>query len=292
MAQFGKASSKKSKPSYVYAIIGVSLVLYLFGLVGWVFINLRKTGDYFKENIQVHATLNRDAKNAVIDSAANFLQSMPAIKSVEYVSKEMAIKKYESENDTAWRQFIRANPLPPTLDYYVKAGYMEKDSLQKIANIIQENFPGLVSSFDFPQEVVAKVGKFAQNLVVGFLIAALILTILVIFSIDNTIRLAMYSNRFLIKTMQMVGATRWFISKPLDIRAVMNGLISAIVAIACLYATILFTEHVRVEIKVLRDNGSMLALFGFIIILGILISLLSTHRAVIKYLKLKLDDLY
>ena len=141
-------------------------------------------------------------------------------------------------------------------------------------------------------EVVAKVGKFAQNLVVGFLIAALILTILVIFSIDNTIRLAMYSNRFLIKTMQMVGATRWFISKPLDIRAVMNGLISAIVAIACLYATILFTEHVRVEIKVLRDNGSMLALFGFIIILGILISLLSTHRAVIKYLKLKLDDLY
>ena len=292
MAQFGKASSKKSKPSYVYAIIGVSLVLYLFGIVGWVFLNLRKTGDYFKENIQVHATLNRDAKKAVIDSATNFIQSLPAIKSDEYVSKDMAIKKYEAENDTAWRKFIQSNPLPPTLDYYVKAGYVQKDSLDKISNAIQENFPGLVSGFDFPQEVVTKVGKFAQNLVVGFLIAALILTILVIFSIDNTIRLAMYSNRFLIKTMQMVGATRWFISKPLDIRAIINGLISAVVAIVCLYATILFTEHIREEIKVLRDNGSMLMLFGFIIVLGILISLFSTHRAVIKYLKLKLDDLY
>ena len=292
MAQFGKASSKRGKPSYIYAIIGVSLVLYLFGLVGWVFLNLRKTGDYFKENIQVQAFLNRDAKKKVIDSAKTFIGSLPYIKSVEYVSKEMAAKKYESENDTIWRSFIKANPLPESIEYYVKASHVETDSLNKIATLIQDNYPGLVSEFKFPQEIVAKVGSFAKNLVIGFLVAAILLTILVIFSIDNTIRLAMYSNRFLIKTMQMVGATRWFIAKPLDIRAIINGLISSGVSIFFLYITIILVESTRPEMKVLRDNASMFILFGSIILLGIVMSLMSTHRAVIKYLKLKLDDLY
>jgi cell division transport system permease protein len=292
MAQFGKASSKKGKPSYIYAIIGVALVLFLFGIVGWFFLNIRKTGDYFKENIQVQAFLNRDANKKVIDSATKYIAALPAIKSVEYVTKEMAVKKYEAENDTIWKSFIKANPLPESIEYYVKAKYVEKDSLNAIATNIQEMYPGLVSEFKFPQEIVAKVGSFAKNLVLGFLIAAILLTILVIFSIDNTIRLAMYSNRFLIKTMQMVGATRWFISKPLDIRAVINGIIAALIAIGLLLGFIFLIEAFRPEIKVLRDNRSMFLLFTCIIILGVVINLLSTHRAVIKYLKMKLDELY
>ena len=98
MAQFGKASNTKGKPSYIYAIVGVALVLFLFGIVGWFFLNIRKTGDYFKENIQVQAFLNRDASKKVIDSATIFIKGMNAIKSVEYVTKEMAIKKYEASS--------------------------------------------------------------------------------------------------------------------------------------------------------------------------------------------------
>lgn len=292
MAQFGKASSKKSKPSYVYAIIGVALVLYLFGIVGWVFLNLRKTGDYFKENIQVHAELNRDAKKIVIDSAKQFLEALPAIKSVEFVTKEMAVKKYEEDYDTAWRQFVKANPLPASLDYYVKASHVEMDSLNKINSLVEENFPGLVSEFNFPRAIVAKVGSFAKNLVLGFLVAAILLTILVIFSIDNTLRLAMYSNRFIIKTMQMVGATRWFIARPLNMRAIVNGVISAGFAILFLSITIALADKVEPEMAQLRDTTNTIILFGSIAVLGILISLLSTHRAVLKYLRLKLDDLY
>jgi cell division transport system permease protein len=292
MAQFGKASNTKGKPSYVYAIVGVALVLFLFGIVGWFFLNIRKTGDYFKENIQVQAFLNRDAQKKVIDSAVVFIKGMNAIKSVEYVTKEMAIKKYEAENDTIWKSFITSNPLPESIEYFVKAKFVEKKSLDSIAATIQENYPGLVSEFQFPQEIVAKVGNFARNLVIGFLIAAILLTILVIFSIDNTIRLAMYSNRFLIKTMQMVGATRWFIAKPINIRSVINGIIAACLAILLLMGFIFLIEAFRPEIKVLRDNRSMMLLFASIAFLGITINLLSTHRAVIKYLKMKLDELY
>ncbi|MEQ1553473.1 MAG: permease-like cell division protein FtsX [Ferruginibacter sp.] len=292
MSQFGKASSKRGKPSYIYAIIGVSLVLFLFGIVGWFFLNIRKTGDYFKESIQVQAFLNRDASKKVIDSATKYIAALPAIKSVEYVTKEMAVKKYEAENDTIWKSFINANPLPESIEYFVKANYVQADSLNKIASHIQELYPGLVSEFKFPQDIVTKVGSFAKNLFIGFLIAAILLTILVIFSIDNTIRLAMYSNRFLIKTMQMVGATRWFIAKPINVRAIINGLIASLIAIALISGFIFIIEALRPEIKVLRDNKSLILLFATIVVLGITINLLSTHRAVIKYLKMKLDELY
>jgi cell division transport system permease protein len=292
MAQFGKASSKRGKPTYAYAIIGVALVLFLFGIVGWFFLNLRKTGDYFKENIQVQCFLNRDASKKKIDSVQKFIAALPSTKSVEYITKEKAIKKFEADNDTTWRQFIQNNPLPESLDFFVKASHVQTDSLRSISNAIEANFPGAISEYKYPDEIVTKVGDFAKYLFIGFLVAAIVLTVLVIFSIDNTIRLAMYSNRFLIKTMQMVGATRWFIAKPITLRAVINGLIASGLAIALIYIAVILIESFRPEFKVLRDNKNLILLFLLIIILGVTITLASTYRAVIKYLRMKLDDLY
>jgi cell division transport system permease protein len=292
MSQTGKAGSNRGKPTYAYAIIGVALVLFLFGLVGWFFINLRKTGEYFKENIQVQAFINREAPKKYIDSVRNYITALPYIKSVEYVTKEMAIKRYETENDTTWRQFINSNPLPESLDFHVKATNVEKDSLDMLAANLQSAYPGVISEFKFPAEVVSKVGGLVRNIMIGFLIAAILLTILVIFSIDNTIRLAMYSNRFLIKTMQMVGATRWFIAKPINVRAIINGLIAALIAIAAIWGTVLLVENLVPDFKAIHDNRSLIMLFLIIIVLGISISLFSTHRSVLKYLRMKLDDLY
>jgi cell division transport system permease protein len=292
MSQFGKASSKRGKPTYAYAIIGVSLVLFLFGIVGWFFLNLRKTGDYFKENIQVQCFLNRDASTNKIDSVKNYISALPYIKAAEYVTKEMAAQKYETDNDSTWRQFISSNPLPESIDFYVKASNVQSDSLRLISSTIESAFPGVISEYKFPDEIVSKVGDFAKYLFIGFLVAAIILTILVIFSIDNTIRLAMYSNRFLIKTMQMVGATRWFIAKPINIRAIINGFIAAAIAIGLIFGVVVLVEAFRPEFKVIRDNKSLVLLFATIILLGITITLVSTHRAVIKYLRMKLDDLY
>ena len=292
MAQFGKSSSKRGKPTYAYAIIGVALVLFLFGIVGWFFLDLRKTGDYLKESIQVQAFINRDAPKKRIDSLKNYIQGIPYVKSVEYVTKEMAIQKYNADNDTSWKQFITNNPLPESVEFYIKANYVQKDSLNILAANLENNFPGVISEFKFPTEVVAKVGTLVKNIMIGFLVAAIILTILVIFSIDNTIRLAMYSNRFLIKTMQMVGATRWFIAKPINIRAIVNGLIASGIAIFLVWIAILSIEYFTPEFKALHDNKSMIFLFIGIVLLGIGITLISTHRSVIKYLRMKLDDLY
>jgi cell division transport system permease protein len=157
---------------------------------------------------------------------------------------------------------------------------------------LETTFPGVIKEFQFPTETVSKISGYVKTGAIVFLIGACILTILVIFSIDNTIRLAMYSNRFIIKTMQMVGATRGFIARPITSRAVLNGLIAAALAIAAIWGTILLTENFIPNFKLLHDNKSLIILFLVIIVLGIAMTLVSTYLAVLKYLKMKLDDLY
>ena len=292
MAQFGKASAKRGKPSYIYAIIGVALVLFLFGLVGWIFMNIRKTGEYFKESIQGHVYLFRSASPKQIDSVKSSIQSLPYILKSEYVSKEDAIKKYNTDNDTLWKKLSIENPLPASIDFNVKAQYMEKDSMANLETYLLNNYPNIVSEVKTPTETIVSVSKFVKNSALILAALTIILAIFVIISIDNTIRLAMYSNRFLIKTMQMVGATRNFIARPLNTKAIINGLIAAGAAIVLLFIFIGIAENVEPSLKVLHENGSLILLFVLMIILGLLISLFSTHRSVLKYLKMKLDDLY
>lgn len=292
MAQFGKISTKRGKPSYVYAIIGVALVLFLFGLVGWIFMNLQKTGNYFKENIQLHAYIYRTATPEQIDSLKHYVEALPYAVNVEYITREKAIEKYNAENDTLWKTLAISNPLPESIDFYVKADYVDKDSLSALEKNLLGTFPTTVSEFQTPKATVASVSQYVKTSTLVLLIIAIVLSILVIISIDNTIRLAMYSNRFLIKTMQMVGATRGFITRPLNSRALLNGLIASVIAIALLSACIYLAEKFVPALEVLHDNKSIALIFAGIVILGILITVLSTHRSAIKYLKMKLDELY
>lgn len=293
MSQFGKsASSKRSKPSYAYAIIGVALVLFLFGIVGWLFLNLKKSGEIFRENIQVHAWITPSAAKKQIDSMQQYIAALPYVKTAEYVTKEKAIQKWNVENDSSWKKFITNNPLPESIDFYVKADYMDKDSLSILSNYLESNFAGVMSEFQYPKETVGYVSSYTKYIAAAILAFAILLSIIVIISIDNTIRLAMYSNRFLIKTMQMVGATRGFIAKPLDIRAVINGFISAVIAIVAVFGFILLVENFIPWLRLLRDGSNMAFIITGILVLGITISLLSTHRSVLKYLQMKLDDLY
>lgn len=292
MAQSGKDSTKRGKPSYVYAIIGVALVLFLFGLVGWIFLNIQKTGNYFKENIQLHAYIFRTATPEQIDSLKNYVESLPYAVNVQYVTKEMAIARYNAENDTLWKTLAIGNPLPESIDFFVKASHVNSDSLAVLQQDLLGKFPTIVSEFQTPQATVASVSQYVKTSTLVLLVVAIILSILVIISIDNTIRLAMYSNRFLIKTMQMVGATRRFITRPLNKRALINGLVASAIAIALLSGCIYAAEKFVPALKVLHDNKSIALIFAGIIVLGILITVLSTQRSAVKYLKMKLDDLY
>lgn len=293
MAQFGKASAKRGKPSYINAITGVALVLFLFGIIAYLFINLRKSSEVFRENIQVHAYIQRSATKKQVDTMFNYIYALPYAKNVEYITKEKATKKYESENDSNWRKFLDNTPLPESIDFYIKADFMNRDSVNNLQVQLENNFGGRVlSEFVYDKAILGNVTNYAKYIGAGILFFAIILSIIVIISIDNTIRLAMYSNRFLIKTMQMVGATRGFIARPLNVRAIINGLIASVIAIAAIFGFILMVEYYIPWLKDIRSNNTLIAVFLFIIVLGVCITVVSTHRSVLKYLKMKLDDLY
>ncbi|HEX4373120.1 MAG TPA: permease-like cell division protein FtsX [Puia sp.] len=290
MAQFGKGSAKRSKPSYFMVILGVSLVLFFLGMLGWIVINANKLGQTFRENIevQVYVRENINAK----DSAAiiQYIASQPYTKSYEYVSKDLAKKRYLQDGNSDWAAVLDKNPLPASINFKIKSDYASVDSLTKIQTDLSQNLS--VSDVHYNKSLVMNLNNNISKISIVLLIIAVLTSVLVIFLIDNTIRLAMFSNRFLIKTMQMVGATRWFIAKPMDIRALINGLISGLIAVAGILAIILLTERWIPEVRALRDYTLLSSLFVAMILLGILISLGSTHRSVIKYLKMKLDDLY
>ncbi len=292
MAQVqSKASMKRSKPTYLYSIIGVALVLFILGVLGWIFLNFQKVGNTLRENIQFHAWLSTTNKRS-IDSLSSYVAAQPYVKSSAYVTKEMAKEIYNKDGNESWDKILTENPLPESIDFFAKADYVQKDSLEKITADLMTRYPGVISEVQYPKELVNSLNERSKKIGLVLLIVAILLSAIVIISIDTTIRLAMFSNRFLIKTMQMVGATRGFIAKPMNIRAIINGLISAGIAIAAIWAVITWAESYIPDMKALRDPKIYLILFGSITIIGVGISLYSTHRSVMKYLKMKLDELY
>lgn len=275
------------------SIIGVTLVLFLLGVVGWLVINTNKLTNYFKENVEVKVYLAN--KVAAKDSAAlmQFIASRPYIRTYEYVTKDEARKKYLQEGNEDFSTILDYNPLPDGIYFHPKNEYVQPDSLAKIATDIKEGQnTGLVSDVSYPQELVSNMNKNFRNISLIILSIAIILSIVVIFLIDNTIRLAMFSNRFIIKTMQMVGATRQFISRPLTLRAIINGAISAGIAIVLIYILILVAENFIPWLHGVRSSSDMFLLFFALILIGITITFFSTWRSVSKYLRMKLDDLY
>lgn len=272
------------------AILGVSIVLFFVGIFGWMLLNASHYMNYLKEGVQVHVYLNKDINQANVDSLKNYIAAQPFTKTVEYVDKETAKQRWLQE-EADFSEFIDENPLPASIDFYAKSNYVHQDSLNNIKNDLLRR-SSIIESIKYPATLVARMGPIMQWMLVGLSAVAVIFAILSIVLIDNTIRLAMYSNRFLIKTMQMVGATRGFISKPMNVRAVINGAIAALISIAVIVVIMLVFEYFVKELRSLRDNTNLILMFVFLILLGIGISVLSTHRSVVKYLKMSLDDLY
>jgi cell division transport system permease protein len=290
MANTRKGFSKRSSPSYLMAIVGVSVILFLLGILGWIVINANKLGQYFKESIAMNVYVRENVSPRDSATLVQYISSRPYVKSYEYVTKEVAKQKYLQDGNKDWGSLLDRNPLPASIDFRIQKEYASNDSLSKIKADLVQNIA--VSDVLYPQSLVENLNNIINKISIILLAVIVTISILVIFLIDNTIRLAMFSNRFLIKTMQMVGATRWFISRPMDLRAFLNGLVSGLLAVAGLVTVIFFAENQLPYLKALRDYPLLAALFIVIILLGILISLFSTHLSVRKYLKMKLDDLY
>jgi len=290
MAQFGKATSQRGKPSYFMAILGVTLVLFLLGLVGWLSINSKKLMQYFKESVEVQVFLRPNIPDTARVALQNYITAKPYTKNIRYTDKETAKQEWLKSGGEDFTEFLDNSLLPTSIDFTLKSEYVDSSQLTAIkADLAQQS---IVDEVRYPTAVVSKMQRNFNVLSLVLAGIAILIAILVIVLIDNTIRLAMFSNRFLIKTMQMVGATRWFIAKPLNVRAIVNGTLSGIISIAAVYGVILVAERFLPDLKALHDNAMLALLFLLLIVLGITISLFSTHRSVIKYLRMKLDELY
>ena len=290
MAQFGKATSQRGKPSYFMSILGVTLVLFLLGIVGWITINSQKLIQYFKESVEVQVFLKPNVADTARQNLQNYITSQPYTKNVKYTDKETAKKEWIKTGGEDFTEFLDNVLLPTSIDFTMKAEYVDSTRLASIKQVIS-SFPA-VDEVKYPTAVVGNMQRNFNLISLVLAGVAILIAILVIILIDNTIRLAMFSNRFLIKTMQMVGATRWFITKPLNIRAVINGAISAAIAIALVYAVVLTAQSFLPDLKALHDNTLLMLLFLALLLIGITITLFSTYRSALKYLRMKLDELY
>jgi cell division transport system permease protein len=272
------------------AILGVSLVLFILGILGWIVINANKLGDYFKENVEVRVYLRENISSKDSVQLVQYISSKPYVKEYQYVTKDMAKQKFLADGNEDWKNVLSENPLQASIDFKLKNQYVHGDTMSAIQKDLEQNIA--VSDVQYPKSLVNNLNENVRKVSFILLGIAIVLCIVVIVLIDNTIKLAMFSNRFLIKTMQMVGATRWFIAKPMDLRAIINGALSGLIALAGIFAVVFLAENELPELKAMRDTRLLAMLAGGLIILGMLISLFSTHRSVIKYLKMKLDDLY
>lgn len=284
------STGQKSKPSYVYAIIGVSLVLFLLGTLGWLVINGRGLTRTFKEDIEVQVILHDNTRPEMAKRLKDILDGQPFVRESSITSKEEAAKDFEKEWGEDFTQLLDFNPLYSSINFKLYSAYVNKDSLAKIEQFVKQS--NIVRELSYPTGVVEKMNSNFRKIGIILGSISLVLFIVAIMLIDNTVRLAMFSNRFLIKTMQMVGATRWFITKPFDQRAIINGLISGVIAVVGLWLVISFAENQLPSLRALHEPMLLTILMVGMILVGILISVLSTHRSVLKYLRMHVDDLY
>lgn len=281
---------KRGKASYFMSILGVTLVLFLLGLIGWLVINTRTLGQHFKEEVEVNVYLREPLAKADSIALVEYIASRPYMKEYVFTTKEMAKAKYLSDGNESWDGILTENPLPQSIDFKLKSEYLDTDTLAHIkADLEKQTY---VTEVKYPELLVGGLDSKIKVVNWVMLGVSLLLLLAAIVLIDNTIRLAMFSNRFTIKTMQMVGATRWFITKPLDLRAILNGAISGAIAIVGVLLIIRTAKKMLPELSAIQDNTQLAMLFAGMMALGILITLVSTHTSVLKYLRKKLDDLY
>lgn len=284
------ATGKKAKPSYINAIMGVALVLFLMGILGWLVINGRSLSRAFKEDLEVNVDFHDNVSDENVAKMRAILDKQPFVRKSRIITKDEAAAMESQVEGSNIVEFLGYNPLFASISLKLKEGYVNADSLKQIRKFILQS--NVVRDVTWPNMVVDQMNSNFRK--IGIILGGItiILLIVVIFLIDNTVRLAMFSNRFLIKTMQMVGATQSFITRPFDVRALINGLTSGVIAVIGLWMVMSFAKAQLPVLDLLADAGMLTMLISAMLLLGIIITMVSTHRSVVKYLKMHVDDLY
>jgi len=288
--QESQKSAIKVRTSYVSTIISISLVLFMLGMLGIILLNAKQISDHVKENIGFSLYLKEDLSQTDISRLQQVLEAKEYTNRIEYIDKEQAAEIMKKELGEDFIEFLDFNPLSGSIDLYLNAEFAEEGS----AKLIEKELKRLpaVRMVDYQMDLIAAVNRNVRKIGLILLGFSVLLLIVVIALINNTIRLAIYSKRFLIKTMQLVGATGGFIRRPFVARGVLNGFISGLIAIALLSGVLYSIKTNLPEFFELQNFNFYGILFGLVVLLGILISWVSTSLAVRKFLRMQSGDLY
>ena len=262
----------------------------MMGLLGMLILHAKNLSDYVKENIGFTIMIKDNVKEAGILDFQKRLDIQSFVKSTEYIPKEKAAVMLKKDLGEDFIGFLGYNPLLPTIDLRLKAEYATMESVAGIEKKLMSN-PEVKEVF-YQKSLVEMVNQNIEKISFILLGFSLVLLIISIALINNTIRLTVYSKRFIIRSMQLVGATKGFIQKPFLVSGILNGLISAILAIGLLMVVLYFAIQQFPDLLKVQSLPMYLILIGFVLLLGILISWLSTYFAVRKFLHMKTDLLY
>lgn len=284
------ASAKKTKTIYISTVFGIAMVLSMIGLLGLILVEANNLSRYVKENIVLNIFVDDTAHETDVLQLQKQLEANPMVKQTQYVSKELAARNLQKDLGEDFVKFLGYNPLSQSLDVYLKADYANNADIEKFKAQLLKN--PLVKEVKYQQSLVDQMNQNITTISLIILVFAGIFIILSVALINNTIRLAIYSQRFLIKSMQLVGATKGFIRKPFILYGIWHGILGALIAIIILLGTLSLAYKEIPDLIILRNYTEFGCIFVILIGLGIFISGFSTFLAVSKFLRLKIYNLY
>ena len=287
---FEKVQKRRLISSYFSVVLSIALVLFLLGLLGMLVLNAKKVSDHFKEQVVVTIYLKETAKEVEIKQLEKSLAMADYVKSIEYVSKEQAAEFLKEENGEDFMDFVGYNPLQNSIDVHLKADFVTSEHLEKISE--EATSKDFVDEVTYDNDLVNLMNENVKKISFWVLVISGIFTLIAVLLINSSIRLAVYSKRFTIKTMQMVGATKQFIRRPFVWKSVRLGIIGAALALIGMAIVLYHLNKTFPELELLRAPALIILLFSVVFTLGIIITWISTHIATQRFLNLKTDELY
>ncbi|WP_370477713.1 cell division protein FtsX [Tamlana flava] len=287
---FEKHQKRRLISSYFSVVLSIALVLFLLGLLGMLVLNAKKVSDHFKEQVVLTIYLKDSAKEVEINQLEKSLAMADYVKSTEYVSKEQAAEFMKAENGEDFMDFVGYNPLQNSIDVHLKADFVTSEQLEKISTeATSKNF---VDEVTYDNDLVNLMNDNVKKISFWVLVISGIFTLIAVLLINSSIRLSVYSKRFTIKTMQMVGATKQFIRRPFVWKSVRLGIIGAVLALVGMGIVLYYVNQTFPELGLLKTPILIVLLFAVVFALGIIITWISTHFATQRFLNLKTDELY
>jgi cell division transport system permease protein len=285
-----KFSKRRARTSAISTIVGISLVLFMLGILTLIVLSAQKITQHIKENITVQVFLKEDAKDADVMFFKKSVDTERYVRTSEYITKETAAKELQEELGEDFITFLGYNPLTPSINVKLNAQYANLDSVGWIEKQFMAN--NVVKEVVYHPDLIRQIDQNINKISIIILAFSVLLFIIAIALINNTIRLSIYSKRLIIRSMQLVGATKSFIQKPFIMKGIMHGVYASIIAIALICAVIYFVQNEIPEFFELQDAVMFAKLFGIVVLLGLLISGVSTFLAVRKYLRMNSDQIF